>query len=238
MRCCWAGATRRCAPVLQKVGRAAGQREPYAVQLRGARICALGLPRSACTLPTSCACSNLPLAVDFGSDSSIKLLLTELTGAGFDPSERCCVVAEGLLPFLSQVGGWAHRLACKTNVDSCARAGTSAGCWDATYFLLQAIVHCSLHVAEAGGLPVCPELTRPPQTSYLVPAAQEQTSGVLADLCALAAPGSRLLFDFLHAGKCGTYRRAVGVAAVLVAVACTCDGRAVQPSRPLTSASH
>lgn len=42
-------------------------------------------------------------AVDFASDSALKLLLTELTGAGFDPSERCCVVAEGLLPFLSQV---------------------------------------------------------------------------------------------------------------------------------------
>ncbi|PRW33577.1 methyltransferase [Chlorella sorokiniana] len=69
--------------------------------------------------------------VDFSSDSSLKLLLTELTGAGFDPSERCCVVAEGLLPFLSQ----------------------------------------------------------------------EQASGLLADLSALAAPGSRLLFDFVHAGE-------------------------------------
>ena len=128
-------------PRFAEGGSCCRQREPYAVQLRGARICALGLPRSTCTLPTSCACSNLPLAVDFGSDSSLKLLLTELTGAGFDPSERCCVVAEGLLPFLSQVGGWAHRLACKTNVDSCARAGTSAGCWDAT---LIAASHCAL----------------------------------------------------------------------------------------------
>lgn len=42
-------------------------------------------------------------AVDFGG--SLKSLITELTAAGFDPSARCCVLAEGLLPYLSQVGG-------------------------------------------------------------------------------------------------------------------------------------
>lgn len=70
-------------------------------------MCVLAPSRLTHTLPTSCPCLLQPhLAVDFGSDCSLKLLLTELTGAGFDPSERCCVVAEGLLPFLSQVGGW------------------------------------------------------------------------------------------------------------------------------------
>ncbi|KAL4419926.1 hypothetical protein ABPG75_007024 [Micractinium tetrahymenae] len=56
-------------------------------------------------------------------------LITRLTAAGFDPSRRCCIVAEGLLPYLT-----------------------------------------------------------PPQGGAL-----------LADLAALASPGSRLLFDFLHA---------------------------------------
>lgn len=58
-------------------------------------------------------------------------LIPRLTAAGFDPSRRCCVVGEGLLP-------------------------------------------------------------------YLAPA---QGAALLADLAALAAPGSHLLFDFLHAGK-------------------------------------
>lgn len=68
--------------------------------------------------------------VDFASESGRMCLLTNLTGAGFDPSARCCVVAEGLLPSLP---------------------------------------------ADAAAT-------------------------LLADLAALCAPGSRLLFDFLHAG--------------------------------------
>lgn len=46
----------------------------------------------------------------------------------------------------------------------------------------------------------CPRLiTR--GASSLSTCLQEQASGLLADLSALAAPGSRLLFDFVHAGK-------------------------------------
>jgi O-methyltransferase involved in polyketide biosynthesis len=48
----------------------------------------------------ACLPSNRP-AVDFSG--SVKALITELTGAGFDPSLRCTVVAEGLLAYLSQV---------------------------------------------------------------------------------------------------------------------------------------
>ena len=47
-------------------------------------------------------CLPCPPAVDFGG--SLKQLITELTAAGFNPSARCCVVAEGLLCYLEQVG--------------------------------------------------------------------------------------------------------------------------------------
>lgn len=71
-------------------------------------------------------------AVDLSSASALKLLVTELTGAaGFNPAAHCCVVAEGLLP-------------------------------------------------------------------YLGPA---ELAGLMCDLAALCAPGSRLLFDFVHAGE-------------------------------------
>ncbi|KAL4430398.1 hypothetical protein ABPG77_002204 [Micractinium sp. CCAP 211/92] len=59
-------------------------------------------------------------------------LIPRLTAAGFDPSRRCCIVGEGLLPYLSPAQG----------------------------------------------------------------------SELLADLAALAAPGSHLLFDFMHEGWC------------------------------------
>ncbi len=59
-------------------------------------------------------------------------LIPRLTAAGFDPSCRCCIVGDGLLPYLSPVQG----------------------------------------------------------------------GELLAELAALAAPGSHLLFDFMHEGEC------------------------------------
>lgn len=72
----------------------------------------------------------LSLAVDLLAGSLD--LIPRLTAAGFDPSQRCCIVGEGLLPYLSPAQG----------------------------------------------------------------------SELLADLAALAAPGSHLLFDFMHEGWC------------------------------------
>ncbi|KAL4857081.1 putative S-adenosyl-L-methionine-dependent methyltransferase [Chlorella vulgaris] len=43
-----------------------------------------------------------PRFVEVDFSGSVKALITELTGAGFDPSLRCTVVAEGLLAYLSQ----------------------------------------------------------------------------------------------------------------------------------------
>lgn len=60
------------------------------------------------------------------------MLIPELTAAGFAPADRCCVVAEGVLPYLGPL----------------------------------------------------------------------EAAGLMSDVAALAAPGSRLLFDFLHAGGC------------------------------------
>lgn len=74
-----------------------------------------------------------PPPVDLSTPSGLKSLITELTAAGFDPSQRCIVIGEGVLPYLP---------------------------------------------ADA----VAP---------------------LIADLSALAAPGSRLLFDFLHSDALG-----------------------------------
>ncbi|KAI3425332.1 hypothetical protein D9Q98_009096 [Chlorella vulgaris] len=53
-------------------------------------------------LPSWRRAARRPRFVEVDFSGSVKALITELTGAGFDPSLRCTVVAEGLLAYLSQ----------------------------------------------------------------------------------------------------------------------------------------
>jgi hypothetical protein len=87
-----------CTPLCQPICRQSW----LALQQTAASSLSLCLDARECNMPLPS-----PPAVDFGG--SLKQLITELTAAGFNPSARCCVVAEGLLCYLEQVGGqcWA-----------------------------------------------------------------------------------------------------------------------------------